>query len=551
MYVDTSTVKTSSGKKHTRHLLRESFRQNGKVKHRTIANLSHCTAEEIAAVKLALRHKEQLAELGSVQDCVTLHQGLSIGAVWVVYEIAKRLGIAKALGSDRNGKLALWQVIARVIDQGSRLSAVRLAAAHAACDVLGLGSFNEDDLYQNLNWLFENQSRIEDTLYAQQEKQKPGSVFLYDVTSSYFEGTKNELAAFGYNRDKKAGKRQIVIGLLCDAWGHPLSIEVFPGNTSDPKTVASQITKAAERFGATEVTFVGDRGMIKSAQIKDLCRAGFHYITAITKPQIEKLLNSGTFQLSLFEQELAEIVAHDGSRYILRRNPVRAAEVAQTREEKLASLQDKIVKRNIYLAAHKRADATKAITAIQTRLNKLGLADWCSIAINDRSLTLNISEESKREAARLDGCYVLKTDLSSAAAAKEIVHDRYKDLALVEQAFRCSKTAHLEMRPIYLRLAERTRAHALVVMLAYKIIQYLADCWRNFDLTVEEGIRQLATLCLTQVRVNSTPAYNQVPVPRDDIAALLNTAKLSLPKAIKALGVKVSTKKKLQSERKI
>ena len=225
--------------------------------------------------------------------------------------------------------------------------------------------------------------------------------------------------------------------------------------------------------------------------------------------------------------------------------------MAQTREEKLASLQDKIVKRNIYLAAHKRADATKALTAIQTRLNKLGLADWCSIAINDRSLTLNISEESKREAARLDGCYVLKTDLSSAAAAKEIVHDRYKDLALVEQAFRSSKTAHLEMRPIYLRLAERTRAHALVVMLAYKIIQYLADCWRNFDLTVEEGIRQLATLCLTQVRVNSTPAYNQVPVPRDDIAALLNTAKLSLPKAIKALGVKVSTKKKLQSERKI
>jgi hypothetical protein len=317
MYVDSSTVKTSSGKLHTRHLLRESFRESGQVKHRTVANLSHCSPEEIGAIKLALRHKQELESLGSVRDSVTFQQGLSFGAVWVVREVALRLDIVQALGSNRDGKLALWQVVARVIDQGSRLSAVRLATSQAACDVLGLGKFDEDDLYKNLDWLAENQGRIEDVLYAQRKREKQAGVFLYDVTSSYFEGTHNELAQFGYNRDKKSGKRQIVIGLLCDAEGHPLSIEVFTGNTSDTKTVAAQIEKVKGRFGATAVTFVGDRGMLKSEQIEDLCAQGFHYITAITKPQIEKLLKEGTFQMSLFDKSLAEVTDDDGPRYVL------------------------------------------------------------------------------------------------------------------------------------------------------------------------------------------------------------------------------------------
>ena len=549
MFVDTSTVKTSSGKKHTRYLLRESFREDGKVKHRTVANLSRCAPEEIAAIKLALRHKHELENLGSVQEFVTLHQGLSCGAVWVLREIANRLGITQALGSSRSGKLALWQVLARVIDQGSRLSAVRLATSHAACDILELGKFNEDDLYENLDWLAENQSRIEDTLYAQQKKKSCGTVFLYDVTSSYFEGSHNELAAFGYNRDKKSGKRQIVIGLLCDAWGHPLSIEVFPGNTPDPQTVASQVEKVKQRFGATAITFVGDRGMLKSKQIEDLCERGFHYITAITKPQVEKLLKNGTFQMSLFDQVLAEVVESEGPRYVLRRNPVRAAEVAQSREEKFSTLQAQTDKRNAYLATHKRANAVKALTALETRCKKLGLADWCGISLNERCLALTVSPQAKKEAAKLDGCYVLKTDLSVAAATKEIVHDRYKDLAMVERAFRYSKTVQLEMRPIYLRLEEHTRAHAFVVMLAYKIIQHLAECWKEFDLTVEEGIKKLSALCLIEVHVKNVAAYNQLPIPRDDVTALLSAAKVTLPKAITASGVKVSTKKKLQSER--
>src|SRR4029453_1747944 len=171
------------------------------------------------------------------------------------------------------------------------------------------------------------QAPVEDQLFAQHTKTKAVRLFFYDVTSSYLEGTQNELAAFGYNRDGKKGKRQIVIGLLCDEGGHPVSIEVFPGSTQYPHPFASQLAKLKTRFGVHEITFVGDRGMIKGQQIEDLAQHGFHYITAITKPQIEKLLRTGTFQLALFDQELAEVLTEEGIRYVLRRNPVRVQEV--------------------------------------------------------------------------------------------------------------------------------------------------------------------------------------------------------------------------------
>src|SRR5262245_35560907 len=370
MYIDTSHI-TRGGKTYTRHLLRESYRANGKVLHRTIANVSQCSEAEIEAMRLALRHKGELEHLGTMQDEVTLKQGLSFGAVWTVYHIARRLGIEKALGTTREGKLALWQVMARVIDQGSRLSAVRLAMSHAACDVLGLGTFDEDALYENLDWLAEAQAAIEDRLFAQRTKSKPVSLFLYDVTSSYLEGTHNALAVFGYNRDGKKGKLQIVIGLLCDEDGYPVSIEVFPGNTQDPQTLAAQVAKLKERLGVQAITFVGDRGMIKSQQIEALAQQGFHYITAITKPQIEKLLRTGTFQMELFEQELAEVLADEGVRYVLRRNPVRAQEVRENRQAKLATLQALVAKHNHYLKEHPRADAPGALQKLVARAKTL------------------------------------------------------------------------------------------------------------------------------------------------------------------------------------
>ena len=548
MYIDTSHI-TRGGKTYTRHLLRESYRANGKVLHRTIANVSHCSAAEIEAIRLALRHKENLEHLGTIQDAITLKQGLSVGAVWTVYQVARRLGIEKALGTTRDGKLALWQVIARVIDQGSRLSAVRLAMSHAACDILGLGTFDEDALYKNLDWLAGVQASVEDRLFAQRTKTAPVSLFLYDVTSSYVEGTHNALAAFGYNRDGKKGKMQIVIGLLCDEDGHPVSIEVFPGNTHDPQTFAAQLAKVKGRFGATAITFVGDRGMIKGQQIEDLVQHGCHYITAITKPQIEKLLRTGTFQMELFDQELAEVLTEEGIRYVLRRNPMRAQEVRDTRHAKLATLQAQVAKQNQYLTDHPRAKAQGAVQKLVARAKTLRIADWVELTLEERTITLTVQTSAQQEAAKLDGCYVLKTDLTPHQAPKELVHDRYKDLASVEHAFRTCKTAHLEVRPLFLRREARTRAHALVVMLAYQIIRSLASCWSAFDVTVAEGLHALTTLCLVEVAPQHTPSYHCIPTPHDAIARLLHSADITLPKAFPLSGVRVSTRKKLQSER--
>jgi len=547
MYVD---VSTSQGK-YIRYLLRENYRVNGKIKHRTIANISKCSDEEIAAIRLALKHKKDLSALISITEDITLRQGLSVGAVWLVYDMARQLGIMDALGSSRQGKLALWQVIARVIDQGSRLSAVRLATSHAACDILGLDAFDEDDLYKNLDWLSKKQKTIEERLFKKTYPgEKPG-LFLYDVTSSYLEGSCNELAAFGYNRDKKRGKRQIVIGLLCDQAGRPLSIEVFPGNTQDPATVASQIRKVAGRFGGRDVTFVGDRGMIKSRQVEALLDYGFHYITAITKPQIESLITKGVIQLGLFDQELAEVLGNDGIRYVLRRNPVRANEMKQSRSSRLWSLERMVERQNLYLGEHPRSREDVALRKVFQYSEKLRICKWVSSEIVDRKITLIIDQDTLAEETKLDGCYVLKTDLHKEEASKETIHDRYKDLSSVEWAFRMSKTVELEMRPIHVRLATRTRGHVFIVMLAYRIVQELAIRWSSINLTVEDGIKELSTLCATDMLVKGDPRCSKIPWPRESVRELLKSAKVTLPEIIPCRGIRVATRKKLTSNRKV
>jgi transposase len=556
MHLDSGTIKNGD-KQYTRHLLRETYREGKKVKHRTIANLSHCKPEEIEAIRLALRHKKDLAGmLGesrsiSQNKAISFKQGLSVGAVWLLYAMARQLGITEALGTTKQGKLALWQVIARVIDQGSRLSAVRLAGTHAACDVLGLGKFDEDSLYDNLDWLSDNQAVIEHRLLAGMKRTQTPGLFLYDVTSSYLEGTQNELSAFGYNRDGKKGKRQIVIGLLCNELGVPLSVEVFPGNTQDSRTFGSQIKKAAERFGGGEVTFVGDRGMIKSGQVEELGLQGFHYITAITKPQVEGLLKAGVFQMKLFDQGLAEVQTNEGLRYVLRRNPVRAEEIKKSREDKLLSLRQTVDKQNNYLMEHKQAKVATALNQIQAKCLKLKISGWVTAMAEERQLVLNIDETALTEAAKLDGCYVLKSDLSADIATKETIHDRYKDLALVESAFRSSKTVNLEMRPIHVRLASRTRGHVFIVMLAYRIIQELAVRWLHLDVTVAEGIAELSTLCAHEVSFNGKEKCNQIPTPRDSVKLLIEAAKVKLPEVLPCSGVIVTTKKKLTSRRKL
>jgi hypothetical protein len=530
-------------------LLRESYRQGGTVKNRTIANLTGAPAKTIEAIKLALRHQDDLGGLGALSEAFELREGPSIGAVWCVLQIARRLGIEKALGTDRPGKLALWQIMARVIDQGSRLSAVRLAGVHAACDLLGIDKpFNEDHLYANLAWLEAGQDRIEGRLLRARRGPNKPELFLYDVTSSYLEGDCNALADWGVNRDGKKRKKQIVIGLLCDEGGEPVSIQVFRGNTSDLRTLADQVQKVARRFGCRRVTFVGDRGMIKSAQVEDLHEEFFYYITAITKPQIEKLLKAGVLQMQLFDQNICEVF-HDGIRYVLRRNPQRTLDVGRNRLQRKAALEHFVQQINRYLKEHPKATVEVGLRKVHEKIRRLKLGGFVAVATEGRLFKLIEDPEKLAQQSRLDGCYVIKSDLPKEVCEAETIHERYKDLAMVEQAFRTCKTGHLEMRPIHVRCVTSTRGHAVVVMLAYMVVRELAGCWAKLDLTVEEGLTQLSTLCTQQMLSKSGGSCHCIPTPREPSRRLLRAAGVELPRLLPDRGVRVVTRKKLPPRR--
>ncbi|MBM4332913.1 MAG: IS1634 family transposase [Deltaproteobacteria bacterium] len=546
MYVDTSSS-TQHGKTYYRYLLRESYRESGKVKHRTLANLSHCSNEEIAAIKLALKHKDNLSALGTVED-IHSRQGLRIGAVFCLRAIAEGLGLFQALGHDRDGQIALWQVLARLIDQGSRLSAARLAESHAACDLLGLDAFHEDHLYSNLAWLAQNQETIEKHLFRRRYGSTPPQLFLYDVTSSYLEGVKNILAAFGYNRDGKDGKQQLVIGLLSGPDGTPVSVRVFEGNTQDPRTIPKQIQALANCFGVKEVTLVGDQGMLKQPQLELLKDQRFHYITAITKTQIRKFLKDGVFQMSLFDKALAE-VEFEGGRYILRRNPLRAKEIVQNRRDKLASLQTRLAKENQYLEEHPRAKPEVAIRKVAEHAKTLKIKEWGKVAATGRVLEFVMDKGGFEQEAQLDGCYVIKTDLPVKTATAETIHDRYKDLAQVERAFRTFKNGHLEIRPTFVRTEASTRGHVFVVMLAYLLERELDRRWRHLEITIAEAIDELGSLRGVEISIGKATCQ-KVPHPTGLCEKLLEAASVRLPEALPLRKVHVATRKKISQQRK-
>jgi len=552
MYIE--RVKKKVGEKtHVQVLMRHSYRDKGRVRKRTVCNLTHFPSKQVQAIEWALQHSDEVETamaLGGGE--LEMREGKSIGAVWAVAEVARRLGITKALGSHRQGQLALWQVIARVLEQGSRLSAVRLHEFYALAETVGLQrGFDEDDLYDNLGWLSQHQAPIEDKLFKARRKKgaPPPALFLYDVTSSYLEGQSNALGEYGYNRDGKRGKQQIVVGLLCEETGEPVSAEVFSGNTCDPKTLSSQIHKAAQRFGCEKVTFVGDRGMIKHAGKQELNEAGFSYITALTKPEIETLLNSGSLQMGLFDTEVCEVNLDDGRRLVLRRNPVRAEEMAATRRDKQAAVQAMVDQQNAYLEAHPKAKTETALKRVQAKLEKLRVTRWLSVRAEGRDLRLEEDEAALEAERRLDGCYVLETGLPQDAASAETIHSRYKDLTLVENAFRASKTGHLELRPIYVRNEDSTRGHVFVVMLAYLIRRELQRAWAPLNLTVEEGLRNLNTLCVMELPITENAKIQKVPTPRPQSQTLLNALGVTLPSYIATAELRVATKKKLPQSR--
>lgn len=545
MHVDDQTYQ-KNGKTYRRALLRNSYRKNGKVHHDTIANLSMCSVEEIEVIKFALKNKKNLTTLKIPEEKLQTRQGMSVGAVWLLYQLAKRLGIEKALGRRKEAKLALWMVISAVIGSVSRLSATRLAQSHAACDILRLDGFCEDDLYDALDWLGDNQNQIEDRLFKDRYKNRTPNLFLYDVTSSYFEGDKNELAEYGYNRDGKKGKKQIVIGLLTDDEGYPVSCEVFRGNTKDTQTFKSQVEKVAKRFRIEKVTFVGDRGMIKSAQISELS-AEDYYITALTKPQIEKLLRGDIFQMQLFDKTICEVIDED-IRYVLRRNPIRAEEIRENRQSKLAAVRKVCAQKTQYLAEHPRAKVNVAKRKIKQFIAKVKIDKWSKVRVKSRSFRVEINDIELREIEKLDGCYAIKTNLSATDVSKETIHDRYKSLAEVEWAFRTMKTILLHIRSIYVRKANRTRAHVFSVTLAYMIAFELRRLWQDIEITIEEGIGELCTLCATEVVIGSL-SVQTIPRPRENVQMLLEKADITLPDAIPSRKAAVFTRKKLVEER--
>jgi len=539
MHVDKRIIKLAKGKTYTQYLLRTSKREGKKTIKTTHLDITKFGKQTCEAIKFALANKDKLDKLGidknnlkAISNDIQLTQALPIGDVWFLYQLATKLGITKALGNSAEGRLALWQVIARTINQGSRLSAVRLAK-NREIDFLQIENLSENDLYNNLDWLDVNQERIEKALYKKRYGNKPCKLFLYDVTSSYFEGIKNEFASFGYNRDEKHGKMQIVIGLLCAEDGTPIAIEVFEGKTNDTKTFHSQIRKVADRFKAVQVVFVGDRGMIKSIQQKELTDENFRFITAITKPQIETLIKQKIVQFELFDEQVNEVVLEDGTRYILKRNPVRAATIVVAREAKLQSLKDYITEKNKYLSSRPKSVPVKALQHVHSKAKKLKIDDWvkCEIDVSSREIKLQTDELKLQELSLLDGCYCLKTNVSIDDMNKESIHARYKDLSMVEDAFRTCKTGHLELRPIYVRKKSRTRGHVFVVMLSYLLVRELRANWRDVDGTVEESLQLLSSLCGVRMSVEGSEIYT-IPKPRGELKRLFELSAVPVPRVL-------------------
>ncbi|MFH1809581.1 MAG: IS1634 family transposase [Pseudomonadota bacterium] len=458
-----------------------------KVVHHTLANLSKLPEVLVALIERFCKAERTGQPLDQFVPATEPVVGPAFGPLAALFMLARQLGIDQAMGPGRKASLALFLVLARVAHQGSRLSAVRWAKDHAVHEVLGLEPFDEDDLYEALDWLAANQERIEQELAPHPE---PGAVFLYDVTSSYLEGQKNELAAPGYNRDGKRYKKQIVAGLLTDVHGEPVAIRVYEGNTSDPDTVEDQVRKLADQLGAREVVLVGDRGMIKAKGRELLAKEGFRYITSLTDPEIRKALATGTLQLGLFDERVTEVSDTD-RRYILRRNPAMTKRTRSRRADQLARVQAKVDARNAKVAASTRADPQVSLRDADKWLATYKLNVYVTAELHHRAVRLVVDEDARTQRECLDGCYVVVTDLPASAADAQTVWDRYGDLQRVERDFRTMKTTLLELRPIFLRKANRTRAHAFVTMLALKLSRELERRVAPLGLTCEDALDRL------------------------------------------------------------
>lgn len=551
MYIAINTSKHASGKVYRSVLLRESYRDGKKVKKRTIANLSNCSEEEINRIRFALQNKDSpIQEKSEIKtNKFEIHQGRSVGGIYVLDRLATRLKITAALGNSFHAKLALWLIIARIIEQGSRLSATRLASQYDIASIIGLKrGFDENDLYDSLKWLSENQHRIENELFKRTDN--PKKFVWYDVTSSYLEGVSNELAAFGYNRDKKKRKRIIVIGLLCLAEGAPIAIEAFSGNTQDTQTFENQLIKLKERFGCESITMICDRGLIREKQKKLIKAYGFSYITALPMPQMQALIKNQLISLEDFTSDLKSVTSQ-GVRYIYRCNGDRAAETRRQRNERFETAQRKVSQENEKLTKKPNISAFLAKNRIQAVLKALCIEEWVDVRIVKRQLFLEIDTEKLDQKAKYDGCYIWTTDLSEAEFTNREIYESYKDLKYVEDDFRSFKTDFLEIRPIFVRSETSTRGHLVVIMLAHMILRELRAAWKDIDGTVEELLGKLNLLCMNNVKLPDGPLASYIPIPDEEGAKLLAAVNVALPRTLEELNVSVVTRTKVRKSVKI
>jgi transposase len=455
-------------------LLRESYRDGGKVRKRTLCNLSDWPTAHIEGLRGVLRGGTVIA---AERDAFTVLRSLPHGHVAAALGTARRIGLDRLLGPDGNRcrDLVLALLVGRILDPASKLAAARAlspaTAASSLGEVLGLGEVDEDELYTALDWLLERQPAIEATLAKRHLTN--GTLVLYDVSSSYMEGRCCPLAKRGYSRDGRKGTLQIVYGLLCAPDGCPVAIEVFDGNTADPMTLATQVEKLKQRFHLDHVVLVGDRGMITQARItEDIKSAGLDWITALRAPTIKELLNSGALQLSLFDQrDMASITSPDfpGERLVVCRNPDLAAERTRKREDLLTATERDLTR--IKAAVDRKRDPLRGTAAIALAVGAVidthKMRKHFDLDITDTAFSFARKTGEIAAEAATDGIYVVRTSLPAETLDDAATVRSYKSPALVERAFRCIKTVDLHVRPVYHWLADRVRAHVLLCMLAY------------------------------------------------------------------------------------
>jgi len=459
-------------------LLRESFRELGKVHNRTIANLSHWPAEKIEALRQVLQGKQ--AGTAPLPSAFTIARSLPHGHVAAVLATINHLKLPLVLDEmpSRERDRALALIASRILEPSSKLATSRSLRPETCHQSLGeslqLGALNEDDLYAAMDRLVARQPQIEATLARRHLRQ--GMLVLYDLTSSYFEGHHCPLAKYGYSRDERRSNPQIVFGILSTAEGCPVGVEVFEGNIGDPKTVAAQVAKLRERFHLERIILVGDRGMLTQKRIEQDLRPheGLEWITALRSPQIQKLASEGMVQLSFFdEQDLAEVEHPDfpGERLILCRNPLLAAERVRKRGELLAAAEKKL--KEIEAATKRKRQPVRSAEKISYLVGRALAASkvekYFRWEITPQGLRWERNPERIQRDAALDGIYVLRTSVSAEYLNREQTVLAYKRLAVVERAFRSLKSVDLNVRPIHHRLPDRVRAHIFLAMLAYYV----------------------------------------------------------------------------------